>query len=88
MPKIVIVGSCKHAPYIVIQAPNPFNWELYKADHEKAYEEACKINYPKIQEADEVWVYAPNGIGEHTRRDIEFAQSQGKNVLVLTPIKK
>lgn len=83
MPKIVIVGSCKHAPYVIIQAPNPFDPELYDKDHEKAYEEACKIYYPKIDEADEVWIYAPNGIGEHTQRDIDYAKKQGKTILIL-----
>lgn len=84
MPKVVIVGSCKYAPYNIIQAPNPFDWKLYKEDHEKAYEKACEIYYPKIRESDEVWIYAPNGIGEHTQRDIDYALSQNKKVLILS----
>ena len=83
MPKIVVVGSCKHAPYNIIQVPNPFDWKLYNEDHEKAYEKACEIYYPKIQECDEVWVYAPDGIGHHTKRDIDYAKKNGKIIRYL-----
>jgi len=83
MTKIVIVGSCKHAPYEIIQVPNHFDKKLYNKDQEKSYEEACKIYYPKIDEADEVWIYAPNRIGEHTQRDIEYAKSKGKKIRIL-----
>jgi len=82
--KIVILGSCKHAPYELIQAPNPLDLDLYVTDHEKAYREACKIYYPKIKEADIVLVYAPNGvIGKHTWRDLTFAIKQNKHVTII-----
>jgi hypothetical protein len=60
--------------------PNKFDPKLYKENHEKAYLEACKKVFPLIDSCDEVWVYAPDGIGEHTRRDIQYARKQGKTV--------
>jgi hypothetical protein len=70
----------------VLLAPNVFNPPLYASDHEKAYEEACEHFYPAIEKADEVWVYAPEGLeslGEHTKRDIEFAKKAGKKVMIV-----
>ena len=84
MPKIVIVGSCKYAPYEILITPNPLDKELYIKDHKKAYEEACKVFYPKIDECDEVWIYTPDGIiGEHTKKDIRYANKKGKIVKIL-----
>ena len=86
--KIVILGSCKHAPYELIQAPNPLNLDLYVKDHEAAYIEACKIYYPKIKQADIILVFAPNGeIGEHTLRDLSFAIKQKKPITIITNVK-
>ena len=82
-PKFVILGSCRHEPYEILQMPNPFDRKLYVEDHEKAYEEACKRFYPAIDEADVVIVYAPNGVGEHTKQDIEYAKSRGKPVILI-----
>jgi len=78
--KIVIIGSCKYAPYDILITPNPLNEELYNKDHERAYDEACKVFYPKIDEADEVWIYAPDGLGEHTLKDYEYARKMNKKV--------
>lgn len=86
MPQIVILGSCKHEPYVVLISPHKLDAELYQADHEAAYVEATKKFYPLIEECDEVWVYAPNGIGGHTQQDIDFAKKQGKPVLILMPM--
>jgi len=84
MPKVVILGSCRHEPYQILLAPNKLDPELYKKDHTKAYEAACKKFYPAIQQADEVWVYAPDGrIGEHTQKDIDYALSQGKTIRMI-----
>ena len=84
MPKIVILGSCKHEPYEILAAPNKLNPKLYKKDHEKAYEEACKVFYPAIEQADLVIVYAPNGLGEHTIKDMLFALKKGKKVVIVS----
>jgi len=83
MPKIVILGSCRYSPYEVLLTPNPFDKELYVKDHEKAYEEACKRWYPAMDECDVVIVYAPDGIGEHTQRDIDYAKSKKKKVFII-----
>lgn len=84
--KIVIAGSCKHAPYDILIVPNPLDPDLYVKHHERAFKEACKVFHPKIDEADEVWVYAPNGIGKHTQHDIDYAHKQGKTVRVLVTL--
>jgi hypothetical protein len=80
MPKIVVLGSCKHEPYEVLAMPNkiPNAWNT-----EKGYKVACKKFYPAIKQADIIIVYAPNGIGEHTQRDIDFAKSQGKPIFIV-----
>jgi len=77
MPKIVILGSCRHEPYEILAVPNkiPKAWNT-----EKGYEIASKKFYPAIDKADEVWVYAPDGIGEHTFRDMKYAKSKGKKI--------
>lgn len=76
--KVVILGSCKYAPYEVLLAPNPFDKKLYVENHEQAYAEACERFYPAIKEADVIFVYAPDGIGQHTKRDLDYAKSCGK----------
>lgn len=83
MPKIVILGSCRFEPYEILAMPNkiPNAWNT-----EKGYQIACKTFYPAIKKADFVIVFAPDGvIGEHTRRDIDFAVQQGKAVFVIPP---
>ena len=80
MPKIVILGSCRHEPYEILAVPNkiPNAWNT-----EKGYEIASKKFYPAVEKADVVLVYAPDGkIGEHTQRDIEYARKQGKPIFV------
>ena len=86
MPKFVVLGSCLYEPYVVLAMPNKLDPELYDSDHEKAYEEACKVFYPAIDEADFVIVYAPDGLKDHphTRKDIEYAEKQGKNIIIVT----
>lgn len=84
MTKIVILGSCRYAPYEILAVPNPIPnaWNT-----ERGYEMASRVFYPAIDEADEVWIYAPDGIGEHTRRDIEYALKQGKTVRLIGRLK-
>jgi len=85
MPKFVILGSCKHEPYAVLAMPNRLDPELYERDHEKAYEEACKLFHPAIDNADIVIVYAPEGMGDHTRKDMKYALKKSKRVVVIAP---
>jgi hypothetical protein len=78
--KIVIVGSCRFEPYDILAVPNkiPNAWNT-----EIGYEIACKKFHPAIDACDEVWIYAPNGIGEHTLRDIRYAHKKGKKIKIL-----
>jgi hypothetical protein len=79
--KIVILGSCRFEPYEIIAVPNkiPGAWNT-----DEGYEMAAKIFYPAMDEADEIWAYAPDGIGEHTQKDIDYAHSIGKTVHIIT----
>lgn len=84
MPKIVILGSCSEKPYNVL-TPNPLNPKLYVEDHEKAYEEACKVFYPAIKKADVVLIWCPTGkLGDHTWRDTREAIENKKKMILLT----
>ena len=79
MPKIVILGSCRHEPYEVI-VPEKVKG---KWNTEEGYQKACEKFYPAIDEADIILVYASDGIGEHTNRDIDYAFSKGKHVQII-----
>jgi len=85
MPKIVILGSCRFEPYEILAKPK----KLTNTPHttEKGYEMACKIFYPAIEESDLIIVYAPDGIGEHTQRDIDYALKKGKKIFCLISLK-
>lgn len=84
MPKIVIVGSCKFAPYSILAVPDPIP-NLHNT--EEGYKMASKKFYPVIRKCDCCLVYAPDRkIGEHTQRDIDYARSQGKKVYWLVEI--
>jgi hypothetical protein len=79
--KIVVIGSCKYGAYEILAVPEkvPGLWNT-----EEGYQKAAEKFYPAIKEADEVWVYAPDGeIGEHTQRDLDFALSQGKIIRII-----
>ena len=81
MPKIVILGSCRHEPYEILAVP-----ESHPTLHntKEGYEWACKKFYPAIREADVVLVYSPDGrIGEHTRLDMDYAETRGKVLQVI-----
>jgi len=78
MPKIVILGSCKHEPYKILAVPNkiPNAWNT-----EEGYKLASKKFYPAIEEADLVLVYVPSGsMGEHTTRDFIYAVEHKKPI--------
>ena len=81
MVKIVFLGSCRFSPYEILAVPDPIPgaWNT-----DEGYEIAFKKFKPAIDEADLVIVYAPDGIGEHTGRDYEYAKSQNKEILVYT----
>lgn len=84
MTKIVILGSLKYSPYEIIKKPEP----IPDADQsDEGYTIAAKDFYPAIDEADEVWVYAPNGMGVHTTLDYQCALLRGKTIrfLATTP---
>jgi hypothetical protein len=80
LTRIVILGSCRFAPYVVLAMPNPLS-NAYNTD--EGYIRASKIFYPAINEADIVIVYAPDGIGKHTELDIRYAKSLKKKVVII-----
>ena len=86
MPKIVILGSCRYEPYIILFMPNKVTPpELYNT--EEGYRKISKLVYAAIDNADEVWIYAPDGkIGEHTSRDIKYALEQKKIIRLISPV--
>ena len=73
--KIVILGSCKYEPYLILAVPEkiPGKWNT-----EEGYIISTEKFYPAINQADEIWVYAPDGVGEHTQRDVDYAKSKKK----------
>lgn len=83
MPKIVILGSCRFEPYEILAVPNkiPNAWNT-----EEGYQIACKIFHPAIEQADVVLVYAPDGVGIHTQRDINYAREKGKTIFWMIPL--
>lgn len=80
MPKFVILGSTRHQPYTIMAVPNKL--DNYVND-ERSYQEAFRWFKPAIELCDIVIVYAVDGIGEHTRRDMEYAKSQDKRVILI-----
>jgi hypothetical protein len=84
VPKIVVLGSCRFAPYTILAVPDPIPGAH---NTEAGYEIAAAKFYPAIGECDEVWVNAPDGIGEHTGRDILYALGRGKPVFFVLPLR-
>ena len=81
--KITILGSCRFEPYEILAMPNKLDAELYERDHEGAYDDAFeKVFKNAIDESDVIFVYAPDGIGEHTDRDIQYAIQKGKPIVI------
>jgi len=80
MPKIVVIGSCRFEPYEFLAVPEKVP-NLYNT--EEGYQIACKKFYPAIDKADEVWVYVPDGLGEHTSRDLVYALSKNKTIRMI-----
>ncbi len=81
MPKFVVLGSLASGEkYEVLAMPRILDPELYVEDHEEAFKAAQKIFMPAIDESDFVLVYCPDGIGPHTKVDVEYAVKQGKPV--------
>ena len=82
---IVILGSCQHSPYRILAKPVPVP-KLHNT--EAGYKKAAKKFYPAIGEADLILVYNPYGsVGEHTQKDIDYANLIGKKVIFISPSK-
>jgi hypothetical protein len=84
--KIVILGSCKNGPYDIILVPKKEIDNNGKSlwNTEKGYQQAFKKFSKAIKEADEVWVYLGDHVGEHTLRDYEYAKKLGKTIKIIT----
>jgi len=81
MPKIVILGSLRFDPYIVT-FPIKEDGELWNT--EEGYQRASQKFYPAIDEADIVLVWAPDGIGDHTKRDMDYARLKRKRIRIIS----
>lgn len=77
MPKFTVLGSCKYEPYIILAVPkkNSF-WNT-----DKGYKIATEKFYPAIDKSDFIIVYCPDGIGEHTQKDIDYAKLKNKKII-------
>jgi len=84
MTKFVILGSRRFAPYEIPFVPFIMSDTL---DEEECFKISIKKSHPAMDEADVVIVYAPDGIGVHTQRDIDYALENGKEVFELIPLK-
>lgn len=81
MPRFVILGSCKHQPYAVLAMPCTFEEDMYNLEHEEAYKKAFQLFKPAIDRSNIIIVYNEFGVGEHTRRDLDYAIEQGKHIV-------
>jgi len=77
MTKFVILGSCRFEPYEILAVPKK---EKGLWNTEEGYKKVSERFYPAMDETDVIIVYAPDGIGEHTQQDIDYARSIGKKV--------
>lgn len=95
MPNIVIIGSCRNVPFnvvapysvTVVDERQEYAYSLVGTNQEKSYMEAKKVFHPAIEKADVVIVWLPNGIrkiGEHTKRNLMYAESLKKRIIVIT----
>lgn len=83
MPKIVILGSCRFEPYEILAVPNKIPGA---PNTDEGYKVAIQTFYPAMDEADIVLVYAPDGVGIHTQRDINYAREKGKTIFWMIPL--
>lgn len=85
MTKFVILGSCRHEPYEILAVPEkvPGLWNT-----EEGYRIATEKFHPAMDEADVIIVFAPDGVGEHTQMDIDYAIGIGKTVYRLVPLEE
>ena len=77
MPKIVILGSLAQGDYKVTY---PIKETDYYTKHEDAYLRAREKFYRAIDESDVIIVIGTR-MGEHTRKDIQYAKSKNKKVV-------
>jgi hypothetical protein len=80
MPKIVILGKCNNGEYVV-DVPKRVVLDG-KINTEECYKVASVKHFKAIAEADFIIVYG--AIGDHTKRDIEYATTQGKQIIYLS----
>jgi hypothetical protein len=80
MVKIVILGSCRFEPYEILAVPKSLG-DLHNT--EEGYRISTLTLYPAIEKADIVIVYIPDGLGNHTKRDLEYTQKLGKKIILI-----
>ena len=83
--KIVILGSCRVGPYEIIKVPEKEYSKNGKClwNTEEGFKQAFTKFKKAMDEADEIWVYAPDGLGEHTKRDLEYARKLSKKIKII-----
>lgn len=84
MTKFVFLGSRRFAPYEISFVPIEMR-DI--SDEEDRYQVSIKRSHLAMDKADVVIVYAPDGIGIHTQRDIDYALKNNKEVFELVPLK-
>ena len=82
--KIVILGSCRVGPYEIIKVPEKEYSKDGKSlwNTEEGYKQAFAKFKKAIDEADEIWIYI-DAVGEHTKKDIEYAKKLGKKIKII-----
>lgn len=87
--RVVVLGSCRFAPYqitapatiSIIDQRQAVAYKLRVLGKQKLSQKlAAPIFHSDIDACDEVWVYAPDGIGEHTQQDLDYAKSKGRTI--------
>ena len=77
--KITILGSCRFEPYEILAVPEAN--EFYNT--EKGYQMAFEKFKIAMDESDLIICYAPDGIGEHTGRDLEYAKTTKARIVIV-----
>lgn len=80
MVKITILGSCRFEPYEILAVPKAN--ELHNT--EKGYLIAFKKFKKAMDESDLIICYTPDGIGEHTKRDLKYARTTNATIIVIS----
>ncbi len=80
MVKITILGSCRFEPYEILAIPKANEFHNTEKGYLIAFEKFKKA----MDESDLIICYVPDGIGEHTRRDLEYARTTDATVIVVS----